>query len=152
MNVKETKRRDDNLDVGRELRKKKERWLLGRWQRTKEKKERWLLGRWQRTKEKKERWLLERWQRTKEKRRDDYLGLARELRKLWNIRVMMIPVIVGSLVTIVKVLQKGLKELKIKKNHDHPSEIGQNIQKSPRDLWRLAVTWTLVKGHHLTLV
>ena len=36
---------------------------------------------------------------------------------------------------------------------DHPnyciSEIGRNIEKSPRDLRRLAVTQTPVKDHHL---
>ncbi len=39
---------------------------------------------------------------------------------------------------------------------DHPNnsivENGQNTEKSPRDLRRLAVTQTLVKNHQLTLM
>ncbi len=38
-------------------------------------------------------------------------------------------------------------------NGDHPNyniiEIGENIEKNPGDLNRLAVTQTLVKGHHV---
>ena len=41
-------------------------------------------------------------------------------------------------------------------NGDHPDydiiENGQNIEKSPADLGRLAVTQTPVKDHHLTLL
>ena len=41
-------------------------------------------------------------------------------------------------------------------NSDHPNynitKIGQNTEKSPRDLRKLAVTQTPVKDHQLTLV
>ena len=44
----------------------------------------------------------------------------------------------------------------LKRNRDNPNnsiaEFGQNIQKSPEDLRRLAVTQIPVKGHQLTLV
>ena len=38
--------------------------------------------------------------------RDKYLDLARELRKLWNIRVTVVPFVVGALGTTSKVLEK----------------------------------------------
>ena len=43
-----------------------------------------------------------------------------------------------------------------KTSGDHPNyhiiENGQNTEKSPGDLWRLAVTQTSVKDHQLTLI
>ena len=39
--------------------------------------------------------------------------LARELKKLWNIRVTMIPIIICALGTIAKGLDKRLEEMEI---------------------------------------
>ena len=36
------------------------------------------------------------------KKRDKYQDLARELKKLWNMRVMLIPIIIGVLGTVTK--------------------------------------------------
>ena len=44
-------------------------------------------------------------------KRDKYLDLARQLKKLWNMKVMVIPVVIGVLGMISKGLVKGLKEL-----------------------------------------
>ena len=44
---------------------------------------------------------------------DKYLNLARELRKLWNMRVTVIPGEVGSLGTVPKELKRRLEELEI---------------------------------------
>ena len=58
--------------------------------------------------------LVDCWVKIKEsKMRDKYLNLAREL-KLWNIKVMVIPFVVGTLRTLPKGLVKGLEELEIK--------------------------------------
>ena len=45
--------------------------------------------------------------------RDKYLDLARELKKLWNMKVKMIPSVVGAQGTIPKALVKGLEYLEI---------------------------------------
>ena len=44
---------------------------------------------------------------------DKYLNLARELKKLCNMKVMMIPIVVGAFGTVPKGLEKRLWELKI---------------------------------------
>ena len=40
---------------------------------------------------------------------DKYLDLARELKKIWNIKVKVIPIVVGALGTVPKGLEKGLE-------------------------------------------
>ena len=46
-------------------------------------------------------------------KRDKYLDLARELRKLLNIRVTVIPIWIGALGAVLKDLEKGQEELEI---------------------------------------
>ena len=43
--------------------------------------------------------------------KDKYLDLARELKKLWKMRVMAIPVVVGALGTVLRWLEKRVEEL-----------------------------------------
>ena len=43
-----------------------------------------------------------------------YLDLARELKKLWNMRVKVVPIVIGALGTVPKGLEKSLSELEIK--------------------------------------
>ena len=82
---------------------------------------------------------------------------ARELKKLLNMRVTVIPVVFGALGTVSKGLEKGtgINENQ-RKNRDHTNysivEIGQNTEKSPLDLRRLVVIQTTVKDHQLRLV
>ena len=45
--------------------------------------------------------------------KDKYLDLARELKKLWNMKVTIVPVVVGALGTITKRLSKGLEDLEV---------------------------------------
>ena len=45
---------------------------------------------------------------------DKYLDLARELKKLWNMRVKVIPFVVGALGTVPKCLEKRLEDLEIR--------------------------------------
>ena len=45
---------------------------------------------------------------------DKYQDLARELKKLWNIRVKVIPIVDGALGTVPINLEKEMEELEIK--------------------------------------
>ena len=77
------------------------------------------------------------------KRRDKYLDLARELKKkLWNMKVMVIPILIGALFTVTKrisTMTGGIGEKRASGDHPKDSivEIGQNTEKSPGDLRRL---------------
>ena len=46
-------------------------------------------------------------------KKDKYLDLARELKKLWNMKVTIVPIVIGALGTITKRLLKGLKDLEV---------------------------------------
>ena len=46
-------------------------------------------------------------------KKEKYLDFARELRKLWNMRRVMIPVVIGMLETVHKGLEIGLEVLEI---------------------------------------
>ena len=48
------------------------------------------------------------------KRRDKFLDLGGELKKLWDIKVTVIPILIGTLGTVTKGLVKELKELEIR--------------------------------------
>ena len=61
-------------------------------------------------------------------KKDKYLDLARELKKLWNMKVTIIPIVIGAFGTVTK-----------------------ELLKSPGNLRRFAVTQTPVKDHQLTL-
>ena len=90
------------------------------------------------------------------KKIDKYSYFARELKKLWNIRVTVIPIVVGALRMVPKSLEKGWRVGNQRKNWDHPGysivENGQNTEKCPGDLRRLAVTQIPVKDHQLKVV
>ena len=44
-------------------------------------------------------------------KKDKYLDLARELKKLWNRQVTIIPIVIGMFGTIIKGLLKGVEDL-----------------------------------------
>ena len=46
-------------------------------------------------------------------KRDKYLDLARELKKLWNMKVKIIPIVIGAFGTVTKGLLKGLEDLEV---------------------------------------
>ena len=50
----------------------------------------------------------------KGEKKNKYLDLARELKKLWNMKVTKIPIVIGALGTIPKGLIKGLEDLEIR--------------------------------------
>ena len=85
-------------------------------------------------------------------KKDKYLDLARELKKLWNMQVTVIALAIGAFGTVTKRLLKETGGLgSWRTSGDHPNyyiiENGQNTEKSPGNLWRLAVTQTPVKNH-----
>ena len=44
-------------------------------------------------------------------KKDKYLDLARELKKLWNMKATVIPIVIGTLGTVTKGLVQGLEVL-----------------------------------------
>ena len=81
-------------------------------------------------------------------KKDKYLDLARELKKLWNMQVTIIPIAICEFGTVTKGLLKGLEDL----------EVGGRVEtiqtttllrtkKSPGELRRLAVTRGLGKAN-----
>ena len=77
-------------------------------------------------------------------------------KKLCNMKVTVIPIVVGALITVPNDLEKKLVELEIRGRHDHTEHsivgVGKNTEKSPGVLRRLAVAKNLVKEHLPTLV
>ena len=47
------------------------------------------------------------------KKMDKYFNLARELKKLWNMKVTIIPIVIGVSGTVTKGLVQGLEDLEI---------------------------------------
>ena len=87
-------------------------------------------------------------------KRDKYLDLARELKKLWNMKVTVIPIVIGAFGTVTKGLLKGLEDLEV-------GNLVETIQttallKTARILRRVLETWgdllSPVKYHQLTLM
>ena len=49
----------------------------------------------------------------KSEKKDKYLDLAMKLKKLWNMKVTIIPIVIGAFGTVTKGLLKGLEDLKV---------------------------------------
>ena len=66
-------------------------------------------------------------------KRDMCLNLARELKKLWNVKVMVISIVIGTLGTVTKGLVQGQKNLEIREDHSNYSivEISKNTKWYP---------------------
>ena len=46
-------------------------------------------------------------------KKSKYLELARKLKKLWNMRVTIVPIVIGAFGTVIKGLSKGLEDLEV---------------------------------------
>ena len=46
-------------------------------------------------------------------KKDKYLDLAKELKKLWNMKVTIVPIVIGAFCTITKGLFTGLEDLEV---------------------------------------
>ena len=69
-------------------------------------------------------------------------------------KVTVIPIVISVLGIVSKGLVKGLEDLEISGDHPNYSiiKMGQNTEKNPEDLRRLAVTQIPVINHQLMLV
>ena len=91
------------------------------------------------------------------KRRISTSTLLGNWKKLWNMQVTIIPIVIGAFVTVTKKLLKGPGWLGgWRMSGDHPNdsviENGQNTERSSRDLRIPAVTETPVEDHQLALM
>ena len=46
-------------------------------------------------------------------KQDKYLDLAREPKKLWNMKVIIMPIVIGAFATVTKGLLKRLEDLEV---------------------------------------
>ena len=72
-------------------------------------------------------------------------------------KVTIVPIVTGALDIITKRLLKGLEDLEVGGRvetiqNDSIAENGQNLETSPGDLRRLAVSQTPMKNHQLTVM
>ena len=95
--------------------------------------------------------------RIKLKEYEMYLNLARDLKKLWNMQVTIIPIVIGAFGTVTKGLQKGLEDLEVGRR----LEIIQTtaLLRTAKILRRVLETWGYLlslrlqlKNHQLTLM
>ena len=84
-------------------------------------------------------------------KKDKYLDLAKEMKKLWNIKVMIIPIVIGALGTVNEGLVKRLKNLEIRGRMEtiQTTALLRLVRILRRVLKRLAVTQSPVKDHQL---
>ena len=79
------------------------------------------------------------------------------MKKLWNMKVKIIPIVIGAFGTVTKGLLREQEDLEVGgrveiiKNYSIV-ENGQNTEKNPGDFRRFAFTLTPVKDHQLTLM
>ena len=75
----------------------------------------------------------------KSEKKDKYLDIARELKKLWNMKVRIVPIVIGALATITKGLLKDLEDLEV----GGREEIIQTtaLLRTARILRRVLETW-----------
>ena len=82
-------------------------------------------------------------------KKDKYLDLARELKKLWSMKVTTVPIVIGAFGTVTKGLLKGREDLEVGglvKTIQMTAffENGQNIEKSPGDLLSHKLQWKTI--------
>ena len=58
-------------------------------------------------------WILRRVKLKESEKKDKYLNLARELKKLWNMKWTIVPIVIGAFGTKSKGLLKGLENLEV---------------------------------------
>ena len=85
-----------------------------------------------------------------DEKNERYMTLARELKKLWNMKVMVISIVIGALGTILKGLVKGLEDLEI--NGQVETIQSTALLRSARILRRVLETCSQFKLHLLTSV
>ena len=86
------------------------------------------------------------------KKIDKFQDVTKELKKLWNTKLTVIPMVICVHGTVTKFLVLENKRISGDNTNYSIVEIGQNTKRSPGDLRRLVVTHTLVKNNQVTLV
>ena len=88
-------------------------------------------------------------------KKDKYLDLARDLKRLWNMKVTIVPIVIGALGTISKGLLKDLEDMEFGGRIETIQKTAllrtaRILRRVLGDSRRLAVTQTPVKNHQLT--
>ena len=90
------------------------------------------------------------------KKKDKYLDLARELRKLWNMKVTVMPIITGAFGMISKGFVRTLEELEIRGRAETIQTTtllsSARILRRVLETWGNSVTQAPMRNHQLTLV
>ena len=97
---------------------------------------------------------LDHWVKLKEsKKKDKYLDLARELKKLGIMKVTMILIIIGAFVTVTKWLVQGLEDLKARGRVEtiqnaayfRSARILRSVRETWGDLLSLKLLWKTIQ-------
>ena len=84
--------------------------------------------------------------------KDKYLDLARELKKLWNMKVTFIPIVINAFGTVTEVLIKGLEDLEIRGRVEtiqttallRSARILRRVLETLGDLLSLKLQWEII--------
>ena len=71
--------------------------------------------------------------------KDKYRNLARELKKLWNMRVTIVPILIGAFGNVTKGLLKGLEDVEVRGRVETIQTTA--LLKTARILRRVLETW-----------
>ena len=85
-------------------------------------------------------------------KKNTYLDLARELKKLWNMKVTIVPIVIGALGTITKGLLKGLEDLEVGRRVEtiqttallRTARLLRRVRKTWEDLLSLRFQWKTI--------
>ena len=85
-------------------------------------------------------------------KKDKYLDLARELKKLWNMQVTIIPIVIGAFRTVTKGLLKGREDLEVGGRVEtiqttallRTARILRRVLETWRDLLSLRLQWKTI--------
>ena len=87
-------------------------------------------------------------------KKDKYLDFARKLKKLWNMKVTIVPIVIGALGTITKGLLKGLKDLEVGRVETiqttallRAARILRRVLETWGDLLSLKLQWKIISWH-----
>ena len=83
---------------------------------------------------------------------DKYLDLAKEFKKLWNMKVTIVPIVIGAFGTITKWLLKGLEDLEVSGRVEtiqmtallRTARILKRVLETWEDLLSLKLQWKII--------
>ena len=85
-------------------------------------------------------------------KRDKYLDLDKEMKKLWNLKVTFIPIVIGALGTVTKGFVQGLEDLDIRGRIEtirttallRSARILRRVPETWGDLLQLQLRWEII--------